>query len=40
MKTTISPIDPSPVDTEQNAETEKKVLEEALVRFKRAYEYE
>ncbi len=40
MKTTIAPIDPSPVDTEKNAETEKKVIDEALVRFKRAYDYE
>ncbi|GMR21491.1 MAG: portal protein [Gammaproteobacteria bacterium] len=40
MKTTLLPIDPSPVDTEKAAETEQKVLEEALVRFKRAYEYE
>jgi len=40
LKTTIAPIDPSPVDTEKSAETEEKVIEEALVRFKRAYEYE
>ncbi len=39
MKTTIAPIDPL-VDTEKNAETEKKVIDEALVRFKRAYDYE
>lgn len=40
MKTEVAPIDPDMVDTAKDAETEEKVIEEALHRFKRAYEYE
>ena len=40
MKTQILPIDPSPVDTEDDTSNEQEVIDEALVRFKRAYEYE